>query len=432
MNKEHADLLITNAAEVISCDGPAEGLAGDAVRHLDPILNGAVAVRDGKIVEVGNTTELESRYHPKRIFQADGCLISPGLVDPHSHLLYAGSRHDEWEAKVTGRGIAADLQGGIHRSVAWTRAAKDDVLITQARRDLDEMLIHGTTMLEAKTGYGLDHDTELRLLRLTNSIDHFVTVVPTYLGAHVPPKEYLQDTDAYVEMVIDLLPQAAKFAEYCDVCCDPIGFSSDQCRRIATCAIELGLGIRVHADQTGNASGGLLAAELRAASADHVDYTPDEDLTAMAAAGTAAILFPSVTYHLLEMIPLPKYGELEAPPKPFMPQLAERTINSGCVVALSTDYNPGSSPNLSMQTVMQLAARLFRLGYAEIWNMSTLNAAATLGRGHERGSLTPGKRADIIVWRVPEHGMVIHRFGTNLVRDVFIAGKQVIDQARFA
>ena len=425
MTEEHADLLIANAAEVITCDGPADGLAGEAVRQRELITDGAVAVRGGVILAVGNTAELKTRYRPAQILEADGCLVSPGLVDAHSHLLYAGSRHDEWEEKVTGRSIATALQGGIHRSVAWTREAKDENLIAQAKHDLDEMLAHGTTTLEAKTGYGLDRDTELRLLRLTNSIDHSVTVVPTYLGAHVPPKEYLTDTEAYVDLVIEMLPEAAQFAEYCDICCDPIGFSADQCRRIGTRAKDLGMGIRVHSDQTGNAGGGHLAAELRAASADHVDFTPDAGLCAMAAAGTVAILFPGVTHHLLEMTPFIKDGKLEPPEKPFMPQLAYRAISSGCVVALSTDYNPGSSPTLSMQTVMQLAARLFRLGYAEIWNMCTLNAAASLGRGHALGSLSPGKRADIIVWKVPEHGMVIHRFGTNLVRDVIVAGKQV-------
>ena len=406
--------------------GPATGVTGAAVEELEVIADGAVAVQDGRIVAVGPTDRIAAAYNAERAIDATGCLVSPGLVDPHSHLLYAGSRHDEWEFKVTGRGAATGLQGGIHRSVGWTRAASDDALVGQAMADLDEIALNGTTTLEAKTGYGLDRDTELRLLRLTAGLEHPVDVIPTYLGAHVPPQEFLDDTDGYVELVMDVLPEAAKLAEYCDVCCDPVGFTAEQCRRIGEAARTLGMGIRVHSDQTGDAGGGFIAAELGAASADHADYTTDDGFRAMAAAGTAAILFPGVTYHMMEMVPGLSGGELTDAEKPFMPLVARRAIDAGCVVALSTDYNPGSCPTLSMQATMQLAARLFRLGYAEIWNMSTLNAAASLDRGHDRGSLEPGKRADILVWKVPSHGMVIHRFGSNLVRDAIIGGRETV------
>lgn len=428
MDREPVDLMIEHAAELVTCAGPAGGRAGRAVRDLEVIQDGAVAVRDGRIVAAGPTRAIVSRYSADKRVDATGCLVSPGLVDPHSHLLYAGSRHDEWEHKATGRGTATGLQGGIHRSVEWTRAAADEALVAQAVGDLDEMLAHGTTTLEAKTGYGLDRETELRLLRLTAGLDHPIEVVPTFLGAHVPPPEYADDLDAYVDLVIDLLPEAAPLAEYCDVCCDPVGFTAEQCRRIGTRARELGMGIRVHSDQTGDAGGAFVAAELEAASADHADYTTPDGFRAMAAAGTVAILFPSVTYHMLEMVPRPtqRSDELAPPEKPFMPLVPARAEAAGCVVALSTDYNPGSSPTLSMQAVMQIAARLFRLGYAEIWNMCTLNAAASLDRGHDRGSLEPGKRADIVVWRVPEHGMVVHRFGTNMVRDVWIEGRRAV------
>jgi imidazolonepropionase len=185
------------------------------------------------------------------------------------------------------------------------------------------------------------------------------------------------------------------------------------------------MGIRVHADQTGEARGGLLAARLNAVSADHLDYTTDEGFAAMAQAGTTGILLPGVTLHMCEMTPKPVDHALLPAEKPFMPLVARRAIESGCIIALSTDYNPGSCPTPSMQMVMQLAARLFRLNYAEIWNMCTLNAAVSLGRGHDRGSIEPGKRADIVIWNVPEHGLVINRFGVNLV-DIVIAEGQVV------
>lgn len=425
---ENADLIIEHASELVTCAGPATGVRGEDLQRLEIIKDGALAIRDGRIAGVGPAAEIAAQFTATDRIDARGRLVTPGLVDPHSHLVYAGSRHDEWEYKATGREAATGLQGGIHRSVGWTRAAPDDALKAQALADLDEMAKHGTTTLEAKTGYGLERDTELRLLDITAALEHPIEVVPTFLGAHVPPREYLDDVDAYVDLVIEMLPDAAKRAEYCDVCCDPIGFTRAQCRRIGTRARELGMGIRVHSDQTGDGEGAFLAAELKAASADHADYTTDEGFRAMAASGTAAILFPGVTYHMLEMTPGP--GDDAPAEKPFLPAMARRAVESDCVVALSTDYNPGSCPTLSMQAVMQAAARLFRLGYAEIWYMSTLNAAVSLNRGHDRGSLEVGKRADIALWRVPEHGMVIHRFGTNLVDRVLIGGRQIVERGR--
>lgn len=430
LTRKTADLVISSIGELVTCAGPPDGVCGERLQKLDIIEDGAIAVTDGLITAVGSNRQITETFDGTETIDASGRLVTPGLVDPHSHLVYAGSRHDEWESKVTGRAVEGGLQGGIHRSVGWTRSATDEALRSQALADLDEMMAHGTTTLEAKTGYGLERDTELRLLRLTAGLEHPVEIIPTFLGAHVPPQEYLDDTDAYVDLVIDMLPEAAELAEYCDVCCDPIGFSRAQCRRIGERARELGLGIRVHSDQTGDAEGAFLAAELSAASADHADYTSDEGFRAMANAGTAVILFPGVTYHMMEMIPRWDGDTLMPAEKPFMPEVARRAIDAGCVVALSTDYNPGSCPTLSMQTAMQTAARLFRLGYADIWNMSTINAAASLGRGHERGSLEPGKVADIVIWRVREHGMVIHRFGTNLVDDVLINGRKVVADGR--
>jgi imidazolonepropionase len=206
--------------------------------------------------------------------------------------------------------------------------------------------------------------------------------------------------------------EAATLADYCDVTCDPIGFTFEECLEVGEAARGLGMRIRVHADQFGDARGALLAACLGASAADHLDYASDEGLKAMAQAGTVATLLPGVALHLMEITE-----------KPFLERLARRAIEAGCVLALSTDYNPGSCPMPSMQTAMQLAARIFRLGYAEIWNMATLNAARALDLAHDRGSLEPGKRADVLVWSVPSHGLAINRFGVNLVDTVIVAGR---------
>lgn len=423
---KQVDLIVRGAGELLTCAGPSTGVAGPAASQLEVIRDGAVAISGGKIVAVGLSSDIERAFAPRQTLDADGALVTPAFVDPHSHLLYGGTRHHEHEAKTTGRTSGSGLQSGINYTVRRTREASDELLVTQALTDLDVMLAHGTTTLEAKTGYGLDHDTEMRLLRLTKGLQHTVDVVTTYLGAHVLPSEYQGRTAEYLNLVLDSLPEAAKFAEYCDVCCDPVGFTYDECMRIGKAAKAHGMQIRVHADQTGDADGARLAADLSAHSADHLDYTSDRNFAAMAKAGTVGIIFPAVTLHMCEMTPTAQNGSLVPADKPFMPQMARRAIDFGCTIALSTDYNPGSCPTPSMQIVMQLAARLFRLSYAEIWNMCTINAAASLGRGNDIGSLAPGKRADIIIWNVPEHGLVINRFGVNLVDKVLASGKVVV------
>lgn len=413
MAKRNADLLVVHAAELATCRGPREGLTGEALARLETVPDGAVAIAGGRILAVGATEKMREEFQAARVLDARGRLVTPAFADPHSHLLYGGTRHEEYEAKVTRR-TDVRLAGGIRYTVSKTREASDEALTAQALADLDIMLAHGTTLLEAKTGYGLEREQELRLLRLTAALKHTVEVVPTFLPLHVLPEEYKDRRGEYLAMAKESLREAAKLARYCDVTCDPIGFTYDECLEVGEAARALGMKIRVHADQMGEARGAALAARLQASGADHLDYATDEGLGAMAKAGTVATLLPGVTLHLMEQAE-----------KPFIQDLAKRAIAAGCVVALSTDYNPGSCPTQSMQMVMQLAARLFRIGYAEIWHMCTLNAAHALDCAHERGSLEPGKRADLVVWSVPAHGMVINRFGVNLVETVIANGKIV-------
>ena len=421
-----ADLIIFNASELLTCRGPVEGVSGEgALSDLEVVEGGAIAIAGGRIVAVGTTASVFQDWDARESFDALGKLVSPGFVDPHSHLLYAGSRHREYEGRVTGR-PAAGIDGGIRYSVTRTRSASDTELVAQAMADLDVMLAHGTTTLEAKTGYGLDAASELRLLRLTAHLHHAIEVVPTFLALHVPPAATERSRDGFIDDMLAALPEAAKLAEYCDVTADPIGFTVAECLQVGHRARALGMRIRVHADQTGDGGGAFVAARLGAAGADHLDYTTDEGFRDMAAAGTVATLLPAVTYHMCEMTSNIENGCLRPPSKPFMPLLARRAILAGGVVALSTDYNPGTAPTPSMQAVMQLAARLYRLNYAEIWHMCTLNAAVALDRGHDRGSLEVGKRADVVLWGVPSHGMVINRFGYNQVDSVWVGGKRVV------
>ncbi|OJX04707.1 MAG: imidazolonepropionase [Burkholderiales bacterium 70-64] len=425
----NAQMLVVHAAELIPCAGPVQGIRAAALDRLEAIADGALAIVDGRIAEVGTSASILSRYEAPEVIDATGCLVSPAFVDSHSHLLHGGTRHEEYDAKVTGR-REVPLDGGIRYTVRKTREASDEALLARARADLDAMLVHGTATLEAKTGYGLEREQEMRLLRLTAGLRHTVQVVPTYLPLHVLPDGYGDRRAEYIAEAIAALPQAARLAVYCDVSCDPLCFTFEECLEVGEAARALGMRIRVHADQNGDGSGALLAARLRASAADHLDYANDAGLRAMAEAGTVATLLPGVTLHMCEMTPRVAGAALRPAEKPFMPLLARRAIDAGAVVSLSTDYNPGSCPTPSMQMVMQLAARLYRLSYAQIWNMCTLNAARALDLSHDRGSLEPGKRADVLLWSVPTHGLAINRFGVNQVDTVIVEGRVVVREGR--
>jgi imidazolonepropionase len=421
---QRANLIVGHAHELVTCRGPSTGVRGEfALNQLETIADGAVAVVGHEIVAVGSTDRVLADWHAEEYVDARGRLLSPGFVDPHSHLLFSGARYAEYEARVTER-ARPGIDSGIRYSVNRTRSASDQELVDQAIADLDRMLAHGTTTLEAKTGYGLDASSELRLLRLTAGLRHAIEIAPTFLALHVPPASLSGGRQRFIDQIIEALPEASRFAEYCDVTADPIGFTPDECLQVGEKARALGMRIRVHADQTGDGDGARVAAQLRASGADHLDFTSDQGFRLMAEAGTVATLLPGVTYHMCEMTSRIREGNLVEAEKPFMPLVAKRAIRAGGIVALSTDYNPGTSPTPSMQAVMQLAARLYRLSYAEIWHMCTLNSAVALDRGHDRGSLEVGKRADLLLWNVATHGMAINRFGYNMVDRVWIAGRE--------
>jgi imidazolonepropionase len=430
MSKGNADLLIVHASELVPCSGAPGGVRGADLERLDVIRDGALAIGNGRILAVGPTDAVTRSYTAPRIIDASGRLVSPSFADPHSHLVFGGSRHVDYEFKVTQRQPSRALAGGIGVTARATRDTSDAELTRRALSDLDAMLAHGTTTLEAKSGYGVSCQEELRLLRLTAALHHTVNIVPTFLALHVLPEDYVGRREAWIREMTAVLPEAARFARYCDVSCDPACFTFDECLQVGEAARSLGLRIRVHADQTGDANGASLAARLAASAADHLDYASPAGLSAMASSGTVATLLPGVTLHLCELTPTVRDGKLGAAEKPFMPMLARTAIDAGAVVALSTDYNPGSCPTVSMQLVMQLAARLFRMSYAEIWYMCTLNAARALDLAEDRGSIEAGKRADVLLWAVPEHGMVINRFGSNLVDTVIAGGKVVVEAGR--
>jgi len=427
--KRHVDQIIAHASELITCSGPSTGVGGSDLLSLNPITDGAVAVAQGKIVDVGTTVELLARYDAPDIQDVSGCLVSPSLVDPHTHLVHAGEREQEFDARATNRLAGGISTGGIAETVRKTSSAQNAELLAKAEAALDDMLLHGTGLVEAKTGYGDSMEAELRLLELTRRLNgrNGVEVVSTFLGAHIPPKS---DRAAFVEAVIAAIPRAAKLSDFCDIACDPVCFDFHESDRIAAAAVQHGMQLRIHADQAGPWRGLELAAKWRAASADHADYATADDLRTLARSGTVVTLLPGSNFHMLEITAEIKDGSLVPATKSHLPLLGTRILQSGCVPAVATNYNPGSSPCLSMQMMMQLLPRLFRLGSSAAWYMATLNAAASLRCGARTGSLQPGKAADIAVWRVPRHGLVVERFGMNHIRDVWLRGRRVVADGR--
>lgn len=403
---QHADLLIVNASELIV--GSASPLRGSAFGGLNLVRGGAVAVVDRRVAAVGATADIVAAWTAHETFDARGRLVSPGFVDSHAHLVHAGARHVEWEARATGV-PKHGIDGGIRWSIARTREASDEAMRAEAVRLLDIALEHGTTVFETKTGYGLDVETELRLLCIANGLQHPIDVITTYLGAHVVPAEYADRRSEYIDLVISMIDRVRGECDWFDVWCDPIAFTPDETRRMAQAALAVGMKIRLHADQTGSAGAVGLGVELGARSVDHLEHISNADLTALAASDTVGIVLPAVTFHMLEG-------------GPHVGPWCRRLIDSGSVIAVATDYNPGTCPTISMQMVLQCAARIYRMSYAEAWNAATCNAAASLDLSGDAGCLLPGARADIVVWNAAEHGQVINRFGYNQVDRVYVGG----------
>jgi imidazolonepropionase len=424
--RQRVDLLVLHAAELLTCRAPGvgPGVRGADLNRPELISDGAVAVDGGRIVAVGDSASLLDRYDGDRVVDASGRLVTPGLVDPHTHLVHGGTRHEQWGRSILG--LPTDsLREGIGDTVRKTRGASSEQLRRDLVRRLDAMLAHGTTTVETKSGYGLSGPEERRLLEVVASVRHPVDVASTYLGAHVLPPDFTDRRGSYVDQVVGQLPEVSRLAEFCDVCCDPVGFTPDECRRIAAAARAQGLKIRVHADQNGPAGGAEFAVEVDASSVDHLEYVSDRAIAMLADSDTAAVLLPGVTFHLMDLIPTPGQPAWSGPQHSDLAVTFRRLVESGALVALATDYNPGTSPTLSMQMVMQLAARLYRLTYGEVWHLSTINAAASLGRHDRIGSIDVGKQADLVVWTVPSHELVVNQFGVNLVHTVVKEGALV-------
>ncbi|MBQ1888361.1 MAG: imidazolonepropionase [Firmicutes bacterium] len=349
------------------------------------------------------------------VIDAQGCLVTPGLVDAHTHLIFGGWRQYEMEQKLKGVPYLEILAsgGGILSTVRATKAASEDELYDKARLALDEMLSFGTTTCEAKSGYGLDEETELRMLRAIKRLneDHPIDLVPTFLGAHALPPEFKDDREAFISLLCDkVIPEVAGqgLAEYCDVFCESGVFTAEETRRILLAGQKHGLRSKVHADEIEAIGGSQLAGEIGAVSAEHLIVCPDEGIESMAKGGTVACLLPATSFYL---------GATFAP--------ARKMIEAGVPVAMATDFNPGSCPCLNMQLVINLGCLRYRLTPEEVLTAVTLNGAAACGRAASRGSIEPGKLCDLVIWDAPDLNYICYRLGSNLAKQVIKTGKPV-------
>ena len=419
-----ADLMIVHCGELATLSRGAVPRIGPALGDAGVIPDGAVAVAGDRIVAVDTTDALLRQVEATSattVLDAAGRLVTPGLVDPHTHLVFAGHRAGEFALRQRGAAYAEILAagGGILSTVRATRSASEDHLVTLGMERLDRMLAHGTTTAEAKSGYGLSLDDELKILRAVSRLDdlHPVDLVPTFLGAHTVPPERKADPDAYVGDVCEtMLPAVARerLAVFCDVFCEKGAFSPAQTRRILEAASRLGLRLKVHADQLSASGGARLAAELGAVSADHLEHTPEADLRAMAEAGVTAGLLPGATFFLMQRT----YAD------------ARHMVDLGVPLALATDFNPGSSPTLSMQMAIALACIEMTLAASEALTAATINAAHAIGRAGEVGSLEPGKKADLVLWGLGSVAELPLHFGVNMVDRVIKSGRVVVPGGR--
>lgn len=407
------DLFVHNAAEVATPRGSTP-LGGARLARIDVIPGGAVAIDGGRITAVGAERDLRARFHGRAELDARRGTIVPGFVDAHTHPVFAGTREDEFEMRTRGATYVeiAEKGGGILSSVRGVRAASAEELLQSLLVHLDRFIALGTTTIEAKTGYGLSLDDEMKCLRVLAGAKklHPVEIVPTFLGAHDYPAEHRDKKSRYVDLLVDeMLPRVAetKLAEYCDIFTESHVFGLDDSRRILTRAKELGLGLRVHADQLTPLGGAELAAELGAQSADHLEFISPRGIEALARARVIPVLCP--------VVPLYLRVEKEAP--------ARAMIDAGLAPALSTDFNPGSCYLQSLPEVLTWAALRYRMSAAEALTAATLNAACSLGRGDRLGSIEPGKQADVLVLDVPNHKHLVYELGRNPVATVIKSGK---------
>ena len=418
-------LALLHASQLVTLAGPKRPRVGKELAELGIIRDGGMLIRDGKVGIVGPSDEVERNLtgltsqvsgaeKDIEVVDLGGRVVLPGFVDAHTHLVFAGNRLDDFERRARGETYEqiAKAGGGIRSTVEKTRAASEANLFAQAKKHSDWFLKCGTTTVEAKSGYGLTLDDELKILRVMQQLNNEtpLEIVPTFLGAHAVPRD--MSPDQYVDLVIsEMLPRVAKekLAEFCDVFCERGYFDVEQSRKILTAAKKLGLKLRGHVDQLSNSGGARLMAELGAITADHLEKTDEQGIAALKAANVQPVLLPGSVYAL---------GSTSYP-------CAREMIQAGLAVVLATDFNPGSSPTPSMPMILSLACTQMKMSPAEAITAVTINAAYSLNRGDKIGSLEPGKLANFSVFDCEDYRELAYWFGIPQTHAVYVRGEEV-------
>ena len=419
-----ADLIIHNAAQLVTCASGGKPKRGAEMLDVGLIENGAVAITNGKFVAVGTSNEIFREFQSDNMTDAEGRVVCPGFVDPHTHIVFAGDRLNEFELKIRGADYLEILGsgGGIISTVEQTRAASVDELTEQSKKRLDKMLACGTATVEIKTGYGLDIESEMKMLAVIEELDktHAIDIVPTFLAAHAVPPEFKSNANGYVDLICNtMLPRAWKWFVasrfygrvpfFADVFCEKGAFNLAQSKTVLETARSMGFKLKAHVDEFTNLGGSHLAIEMGAASIDHLDAISDDEIRLLATSNTVGVVTPTVNFNL---------GSTHFAD-------ARKLIDTGCAVALSTDFNPGSAPCPSQPMAMAIACRYQKLLPSEAMNAATINAAHAISLGDRVGSIEIGKQADLLIADTTDYRQIAHEFGGNLVRSVISKGTVV-------
>ena len=413
-----SSLAVLHALQLITLIGPKRPRLGTEMSDLAIIRDGGMLIRDGEIESVAPSDEIEKDIGDAEIVDARGRVVMPGFVDAHTHLVFAGNRLDDFERRARGKTYEqiAKAGGGIWSTVEKTRAASELDLLAQAKTHANWLLHCGTTTAEAKSGYGLTVEDELKILRVMRQLKEEVAleIVPTFLGAHAVPREL--SPDEYLDIVAEeMLPRvtAEKLAQFCDVFCECGYLDIDQSRKILTAGQRLGLKLRGHVDQLTNSGGAKLMAELGATTADHLEQTDEQGIAALKKANVQPVLLPGSIYAL---------GSKRYP-------AAREMIEAGLAVVLATDFNPGSSPTPSMPMVLSLACTQMKMSPAEAVTASTINAAHSLSRSNTIGSLEPGKLGNFVIFNCEDYRELAYWFGIPQTHAVYVRGDSVLNNS---
>ncbi|TCP30936.1 imidazolonepropionase [Scopulibacillus darangshiensis] len=416
---KQADLLFYNIGQLLTMDSDVDGpVKGKDMQKLTVIENGAVAVKDGKVIAAGKEEELKDIEAVEKI-DCEGKLVTPGLVEPHTHLVFGGSREHEMALKQQGASYLEILEqgGGILSTVRATRETSYEDLVEKAKFHLERMMSYGVTTMEAKSGYGLDVDTEMKQLKVVQQLqkESKMDIVSTFLGAHAIPEERKGEPEKFLDEMAAMFPEIKEkgLAEFVDIFCETGVFSVEQSRDFLKKAKEAGFRVKIHADEIDPLGGAELAADLGAISGDHLVGASDEGIRRMAEEGVIADLLPGTSFYL---------GKKSH-------ARARDMIKAGGAVALSTDFNPGSSVTENLQMIMSLAALNLKMTPEEIWHAVTVNSAHAIGRGETAGKIAPGRKADLVIWDAPNYLYIPYHYGVNHVNTVYKAGEKLYERS---